>query len=246
MDSRSQLLDGSSRGRVAALALNREMGLHNAMPGRSRQLHSASPLSLVAKRSFDASFALLILLLLAPLLLIIAAALLVVDGRPIFYRQRRIGLDGREFGCLKFRSMVKDANERLRDVLESSEEARKEWAECQKLRNDPRVHVVGRILRKTSLDELPQFFNVLRGEMSVVGPRPIVRDEVSRYGEHIAHYEAVRPGVTGLWQVSGRNAVSYQERVALDVAYVTSLSPLNDAKIIVKTVGIVLTGSGDH
>ncbi|MFD2237516.1 sugar transferase [Aureimonas populi] len=212
---------------------------------RRREATPAPPRHLW-KRAFDVAFALVMLLFIAPLLLIIAAGLLIADGRPIFYRQKRIGYRGREFGCLKFRSMAKDADARLHDLLSVSEESRREWEASRKLASDPRIHPLGRILRRTSLDELPQFMNVLKGDMSVVGPRPIVHEEMSRYGAQIAHYTSVRPGVTGLWQVSGRNSVSYNERVTMDVEYVGGISPAKDAKILLKTVRIVLTGAGDH
>ncbi len=198
------------------------------------------------KRRFDVVFAAAVLLALAPLLLLIAAGLLIADGRPIFYSQRRIGRNGQMFSCLKFRSMVKDADAQLQALLASSPSCRAEWDETQKLRSDPRIHWMGRILRKTSLDELPQFINVLRGDMSVVGPRPIVQSEVARYGQDFAHYKSVRPGVTGLWQVSGRNELSYNERVALDVRYASNVSFSEDLRIISKTVGIVALGTGDH
>lgn len=212
---------------------------------RSSDVLSASP-NLSWKRLFDIFFAATALLVLAPLFFAIVVALLVTSGRPVFFKQSRVGRGGEDFGCLKFRTMVLDADEQLRKVLETSEESRREWAETQKLRNDPRIHPVGRFLRKTSLDELPQFLNVIKGDMSVVGPRPIVHNEVPRFGENIAFYRAVRPGVTGLWQVSGRNSLTYQERVQLEVEYVKNWSRTRDIKIILKTVGIVLKSNGDH
>lgn len=196
------------------------------------------------KRFLDVTIALSALIFLAPLLALIAVALLVQDGYPIHFRHTRIGRNGERFGCLKFRSMVRDADAQLRKVLEESPAARAEWAETQKLRRDPRIHFVGSLLRKSSLDELPQLVNVLRGEMSIVGPRPIVAEEMERYQDKLALYLAVRPGVTGLWQVSGRNDVSYERRVAMDAEYVRRMSLRHDLFIVLKTGWVVIAGKG--
>lgn len=198
----------------------------------------------VSKRVFDKVFAAAALLFFAPFLVVIAAVILLTDGRPIFYGHRRVGLDGRSFRCLKFRTMVKDADARLQEVLRTDPVARAEWKATRKLSNDPRVNCVGAFLRKTSLDELPQFWNVLRGEMSVVGPRPVVIDEAIFYKEHFADYMSVLPGITGAWQVSGRSDTTYDERVAMDVDYVRNRSFTGDALIVVQTVGVMLSQRG--
>jgi len=150
----------------------------------------------------------------------------------------------RSFPCLKFRSMVTNSQEVLHDLLAASAEARSEWARDQKLRNDPRITAIGAVLRKTSLDELPQLFNILAGHMSIVGPRPIVEAEVVRYGARFGAYCSVRPGLTGLWQVSGRNEVSYEARVRLDAFYALRKSTLYDVAICMRTVPAVLASRG--
>jgi exopolysaccharide production protein ExoY len=199
------------------------------------------------KRVVDLLGATIGLLLLAPVLLMIALAVR-WDGGPALYAHRRVGRGGKEFGCLKFRTMVPDADAVLAALLASSAEARAEWKATQKLRRDPRVTRVGRLLRATSLDELPQLFNVLRGEMSLVGPRPVVRAELDTfYGPSgAAHYMAVRPGITGLWQVSGRSGTSYAVRVALDVAYVSDMSLRQDVAILLRTLRVVLRRDGAY
>ncbi len=201
------------------------------------------PISRVVKTLFDQAVALLLLVLLAPLLLVIAA-LVRADGGPALYGHRRLGENGRHFPCLKFRSMVTDGDAVLQALLDSDAGARAEWAATQKLRNDPRVTAIGRILRKTSLDELPQLLNVLRREMSLVGPRPIVDAEVERYGHDISFYYETRPGITGLWQVSGRSNTSYEERVRMDVWYVRNWSLWHDFSILIKTIPAVLAKDG--
>jgi exopolysaccharide production protein ExoY len=186
------------------------------------------------------------LIVLAPLMIILAIAIKLTSPGPIFFTQTRLGLAGRPFGCLKFRTMRCDADRILEKVLANDPVMRAEWERDQKLRSDPRVSVVGRILRKTSLDELPQLFNVLAGNMSIVGPRPIVADEAARYRRHISAYCAVRPGITGLWQVSGRNHTTYRRRVACDVAYVRNKSAANDLRIMAMTVPVVLLARGAY
>ncbi|WP_279482526.1 sugar transferase [Aureimonas sp. SK2] len=198
------------------------------------------------KRIFDVVLSLALILFLLPVFLLLAAAILIEDGRPFLYRHRRVGRNGREFDCLKIRSMVKDADARLQALIRQSGEHRREWEETQKLREDPRILAVGHVIRKLSLDELPQLFNVLRGDMSLVGPRPIVRQEVARYGEAIEHYLAVRPGITGLWQVSGRSGTSYAERVAMDVAYVRTRRPSTDLRILLRTVVVVASARDSY
>lgn len=203
----------------------------------------AQPVPRAIKLAFDFAAALVMLVIAAPALLAIAAAIK-LDGGPVFYAHRRVGARGREFGCLKFRSMVTDADAVLRRVLAHDPEAAAEWEDAQKLRDDPRVTRIGRFLRKTSLDELPQLLNVLRLEMSLVGPRPIVRAEVPRYGDDIAFYYETRPGVTGLWQVSGRSDTGYDQRVQLDTWYVKNWTLWHDLAILAKTVPAVLQRRG--
>ncbi|MGJ4855293.1 sugar transferase [Labrys sp. KB_33_2] len=186
------------------------------------------------------------LVFLLPLFLLLLGALLVLQGRPIFIRHNRVGRGGALFPCLKFRSMVTNSDEVLREHLASNNVAREEWEETHKLKNDPRITPLGQFLRKSSVDELPQLLNVIRGDMSLVGPRPIVRDEMVRYGAHIDDYLKVRPGLTGLWQVSGRSDVSYQHRVSLDVRYVREWSLWSDIVIILKTIPAVLRPSGSY
>jgi lipopolysaccharide/colanic/teichoic acid biosynthesis glycosyltransferase len=200
-----------------------------------------------APRAWDLAqraLALLLFVFVLPLMLLTALAVLLQDGGPILFRHRRIGLDGQAFGCLKFRTMGVDAQERLAELLARSADAREEWARDQKLRHDPRITAVGHFLRKTSLDELPQLFNVMAGEMNLVGPRPIVESEIARYGRRFHSYRAVKPGITGLWQVSGRNDVAYATRVALDSLYARRRSLRLDLWILVMTVPAVLTRQG--
>ncbi|MFT3999236.1 MAG: sugar transferase [Rhizobium sp.] len=180
------------------------------------------------------------LLFLAPALLAIAVALLLVDGRPIIYRHTRIGRDGRPFQCLKFRTMRKDADRQLAELLARDETRRQEWLSTQKLMNDPRVHWLGKYLRMSSADELPQLLNVQRGDMSLVGPRPVVASELDRYGSNLYCYLGLRPGITGLWQVNRCADTTYEERVQFDLDYFHSQSLRVDLSILVKTVGVVL------
>lgn len=195
------------------------------------------------KRVFDLSASVLLIILLSPFMVLIAFLIAIDGGSPI-YRQRRIGHGGSEFECLKFRSMILNSREVLEELLASDAEARAEWEATQKLRNDPRITGIGHFIRKTSLDELPQLFNVVKGEMSLVGPRPIVRDEIVRYGTKFRFYKSVRPGLTGLWQVSGRSDTSYDHRVDLDCRYVRDRTFVMDITILVKTVGVVLGRRG--
>lgn len=195
-------------------------------------------------RSFDVVAAGVALLLLLPFMLLIALLIKMSNPGPALFCQQRVGRGGVLFPCLKFRTMVMDAQAQLDRVLSESEEARQEWARDQKLRNDPRITPLGRFLRNTSLDELPQLFNILVGQMSVVGPRPIVTNEITRYGARFQHYCAVRPGLTGLWQISGRNDVSYKMRVRLDSHYAQRQSFAMNMAICVKTVPAILTSRG--
>jgi lipopolysaccharide/colanic/teichoic acid biosynthesis glycosyltransferase len=205
-------------------------------PYKSAQLNP----SRVAKRAFDISFSLAVLGLGLPIYLLLAACVYAASPGPVFFSHKRVGRNRRSFGCMKFRTMVPNADKKLKDLLDKSPEMRREFEETFKLKNDPRVTWIGKFLRVTSLDELPQFINVLKGEMSVVGPRPLVKDELSRYGESIDYVLSVKPGVTGLWQVSGRNDVSYEERVQLDVSYVKRRNFAMDISLVLKTVGVVV------
>ena len=200
----------------------------------------------IAKRALDIIGAGVGLVLLAPFFLIVAL-MVRADGGPAFFAHQRVGRGGKLFGCLKFRSMVIDSQARLETLLANDPAARAEWEATRKLKNDPRITPIGRFLRSTSLDELPQLINVLRGEMSLVGPRPVQEAEIIRYyGASAAHYMAVRPGITGLWQVSGRSETSYESRVALDVSYVSRPSLLADISILLRTPVAVLSRRGAH
>ena len=203
----------------------------------------AKPGARAAKIVFDLTAASLLLLLSAPVLLVITFAVK-LDGGPTLFAHRRIGANGREFPCFKFRSMVPDAETVLRLSLAEDAKLASEWEDGRKLQRDPRVTIVGRFLRATSLDELPQLFNVLRLEMSLVGPRPIVRAEVGRYAEDIAYYYETRPGLTGLWQVSGRSDTTYRQRVQLDTWYVKNWTMWHDVAILAKTIPTVLKRRG--
>jgi Undecaprenyl-phosphate galactose phosphotransferase WbaP len=201
-------------------------------------------LDTIACRAFDLLIASVALILLSPILLALAVAVKMGDGGPALFAHERIGQGGRRFKCLKLRSMVVDADERLAEVLAECPDARRDWERDHKLRNDPRITPFGAFLRRSSLDELPQLFNVLRGEMSIVGPRPIVAKEAVRYGVRLAWYCRVRPGITGLWQVSGRNDVAYRRRVAMDILYARNKTVWLDIKILFLTIPAVLSAKG--
>lgn len=192
------------------------------------------------------TLALLLIVFLLPLLVAVAVAVWAQDRGPVLFAQRRLGRGGRSFRCLKFRTMAVDAEERLALLLSSDPFARAEWERDHKLRRDPRVTRLGGFLRKSSLDELPQLFNVLRGDMNLVGPRPIVEAEISRYGRRYLHYCSVRPGITGLWQVSGRNDVSYRTRVAMDCLYARRRTLGLDLYILAATIPVVLARRGSY
>ena len=195
-------------------------------------------------RVFDVMVSLAAILAFLPLIVVVFLVVRLTDHGPALFVQQRIGKDGTPFPCLKFRSMAVDAEERLQALLANDESAAREWSADQKLRNDPRITAIGGLLRKTSLDELPQLFNILAGQMSVVGPRPIVVGEVPRYGRSFEYYCAVRPGLTGLWQISGRNDTSYDERVALDVRYVQTRNLHSNIEICAKTIPAILGARG--
>jgi exopolysaccharide production protein ExoY len=223
--------------------LDRTGSKHSAGAASSGQ-SGVRPFTIYIKRTLDVALAACGLVFFAPLMTAIAVALLIQDGRPVFYKQRRIGLDGRPFLCWKFRSMTRDADQQLGELLYRSETCRRQWQSKQKLDHDPRVHPIGAVLRKSSLDELPQFVNVLRGDMSIVGPRPIVPEELTRYGKNAKYYLAQRPGITGLWQVSDRSNTSYDERVALDVRYCKTWTIGGDIAIMARTLVVLLTSRG--
>lgn len=197
------------------------------------------------KRCFDLTASIAVIIIGSPILLWIAAKVL-ASGRPVFYGHKRVGQNGKHFLCYKFRTMAVNADVLLKELLERDPEARAEWDRDFKLKNDPRITSIGHFLRKTSLDELPQLWNVLKGEMSLVGPRPVVDAELERYGNQVDYYLEAKPGVTGLWQVSGRNDVSYDTRVYLDAWYVKNWSLFNDIVILLKTVKVIFKKDGAY
>jgi len=200
--------------------------------------------SRMAKRALDLFGAVVGGLLIGPLLLTMVVLIKLDSAGPLFYSHMRLGTEGKHFYCWKFRTMHTDASQLLTELLQSNPDLRSEWEANHKLRDDPRITRVGRLLRKTSLDELPQLWNVLRGEMSLAGPRPIVDAEAPKYGEAYELYQRVKPGMTGLWQVSGRSGTSYEERVAIDAYYVRDWSIWLDLVILARTVKIVTFGRG--
>ena len=229
----------------------REAGHSGFSPGIAPQhlpeiVTQARRLERVGKRSLDIGVAGTALFLLLPVLLLIGVLVWAGDRKAPIFRHMRIGRGGRSFGCLKFRSMVSDGDAVLRAHLAACPVAQREWDETHKLTNDPRVTPLGLVLRKTSLDELPQLVNVLRGEMSLVGPRPIVSAEIERYGSAFTTCFSVTPGVTGLWQVSGRSDCSYAERVALDLDYASRWSFSRDIAIMLRTIPAVLAQRGSR
>jgi len=212
----------------------------------SVRLQAAGVKRNLAKRIEDLAIVIAGGLCVLPLIAAIALLIRISSPGPVIYRQERIGRGGRRFRAWKFRTMVADADKRLEWYLARNPNMRKEWEMNHKLRNDPRVTRIGHWLRKTSLDELPQLWNVLLGEMSLVGPRPIVKAEINKYGESFDLYTRVLPGITGLWQISGRNNTTYAERVHLDSYYVRNWSPWLDTYILARTVKVVLRGEGAY
>jgi Undecaprenyl-phosphate galactose phosphotransferase WbaP len=213
--------------------------------GRDRFAWLRTPAERASKRTFDFLVASLLLIALSPVLAIIAV-LATLDGGPALFGHRRIGANGEPFVCWKFRTMVPNADEVLARTLAADPAARAEWDRDFKLKNDPRVTRIGRILRAASLDELPQLFNVLKGDMSLVGPRPIVRKEIARYGSAFHDYAGCRPGITGAWQVSGRNDIDYGSRVRLDQEYARNWSLKRDGRILLQTAVVVIQGRGAY
>jgi exopolysaccharide production protein ExoY len=207
---------------------------------------SPRPIGLTSKRAFDIVLAISGIVLLAPLLIICFVATVMTSPGPALFRHRRVGFRGKYFDCLKFRTMATDASARLRDLLDSDPRAAAEWATTRKLRHDPRVTPIGAILRKSSLDELPQLFNVLKGDMSIIGPRPVTDEELVRYSAAIEAYLSCRPGITGLWQVSGRSTTTYEQRVEYDASYARNWSMALDVKILVVTIPVVLLSDSGY
>jgi Undecaprenyl-phosphate galactose phosphotransferase WbaP len=192
------------------------------------------------KRLFDILFSLSVLILFAPVYLLLALSIALSSSGPIFYVQERVGKNRKRFYCLKFRTMVENADDLLLEIMEKSPHLRQEFEDNFKLKQDPRITWIGRFLRMTSLDEFPQFWNVLKGDMSVVGPRPLVEEELPRYGRHINKILTIRPGITGLWQVSGRNDIPYPRRVQIDLYYANEKNLWMDMWIVFKTIGVVI------
>ncbi|HDC4245186.1 TPA: undecaprenyl-phosphate galactose phosphotransferase WbaP, partial [Escherichia coli] len=209
------------------------------------QHNLAKASSRILKRIFDLVGSIAIIITISPLLLYIYNKVK-KDGGPAIYSHERIGKGGKIFKCLKFRSMVTNSKEVLEDLLSKDIQAKQEWEATFKLKNDPRITKIGHFLRRTSLDELPQLFNVLKGEMSLVGPRPIITAELEKYNDEVAYYLLSKPGMTGLWQVSGRSDVDYETRVYLDTWYVKNWSMWNDIAILFKTIGVVLKKDGAY
>jgi lipopolysaccharide/colanic/teichoic acid biosynthesis glycosyltransferase len=198
----------------------------------------------MAKRAIDIAGSLFLIIVLSPLYLLVALCVMISMGKPVHFWQSRVGKHGDCFHFYKFRSMVQNSDGVLEEYLSKNDFARTEWDLFQKLAEDPRITPVGRFIRRFSLDELPQILNVLKGDMSLVGPRPCMENQRHRYGKHWAEYCAMRPGITGLWQVSGRNRLPYSKRVELDAYYVSNWSLWLDIKIIFKTFRAVLMGEG--
>ncbi len=200
-----------------------------------------------AKRTFDILFSALVLLLLSPLFLLLALLVTTTSRGKAIYGHQRIGRGGKPFRCFKFRTMHLDADKRLKEILATNPILRDEWERTHKLRKDPRVTAIGNILRKLSLDELPQFWNVLKGDLSVVGPRPVVREELLKfYGRKAPLILSIRPGLTGPWQISGRSNISYEERVSMDENYVKTHSLAGDLFIVLKTIPAMLSSRGAY
>jgi Undecaprenyl-phosphate galactose phosphotransferase WbaP len=218
----------------------------NGILGLSTTQKLKVPVNLFVKRLTDLLIVIFGGLVILPFLLIIALIIKITSPGPVLYKHRRLGVHGKEFYTYKFRTMVIDADKRLSKILETDEAARKEWKETQKLKNDPRTTTFGRFLRKTSLDEFPQIINVLKNEMSLIGPRPIVRDEIEKYGEDFERIFSVKPGISGLWQVSGRSETNYTDRVSFDTYYLQNWSIWVDLWVLFKTISVVVMGKGAY
>ncbi|MBH8573386.1 sugar transferase [Nostocaceae cyanobacterium CENA369] len=244
MTAQSSLLSGKRGLRQDARASTRTY----LKRGQKTRMPKVKPKSLsfqglngeFAKRLFDIAFSLLVLILFFPIYLILALLIALSSEGPIFYVQERVGKNYEPFNCIKFRTMVSNADEVLMQMMETSPQLRQEFESSFKLKQDPRITKIGRFLRITSLDEFPQFWNVLKGDMSVVGPRPLVAEELPKYGEHIDQILTIRPGITGLWQVSGRNDIPYPRRVQIDLHYVKFRNFWLDLWIMLKTIDVVV------
>jgi Sugar transferases involved in lipopolysaccharide synthesis len=198
------------------------------------------------KRFFDLFLAVLLLPVIAPVLLVLMVLIKIDSRGPAVFNSERIGKDGKKFKCLKLRTMCLDADEKLEAILKNDEALKIEYDKYRKLKNDPRITRVGKFLRSFSLDELPQIFNVFRGEMSFVGPRPAVEDEIPKYGSLFKDYKSILPGITGMWQVNGRNNTSFDERVQLDFIYRKNLDFFLDMKILLKTLPVAVKRKGAY
>jgi Undecaprenyl-phosphate galactose phosphotransferase WbaP len=251
----SEILDRHASGFQNILVVAENLGLSNlgvvprdlgGVLGLEMNHRLLDPVPRVTKRALDFACAALLFAILSPLLIALWLGVRLSSRGPAFYRQQRIGENGETFYVYKFRTMVTNAADVLQRCLEHDPVLAEEWARDHKLRRDPRVTKIGRFLRKTSMDELPQLWNVLSGDMSLVGPRPIVDNEISKYGAKYKMYVRVRPGITGLWQVSGRNNTTYEQRVSFDDYYVRNWSVWLDLYILARTVNVVLTGDGAY
>lgn len=234
MTAQSSLLSGK---RLQAFV---KRGQEPIRRGRPKRLSLARLNGEFAKRLFDVVFSLLVLILFSPLYLSLVLLIALSSPGPIFYIQERVGKNYKPFHCIKFRTMVVNADEILLELIETSPLLRQEFEDNFKLKHDPRITKIGYFLRLTSLDEFPQFWNVLKGDMSVVGPRPLVAEELHRYGSHIDKILTIKPGITGLWQVSGRNDIPYSRRVQIDLYYANFHNIWLDFWVVVKTIGVVI------
>lgn len=217
---------------------------HISLNRQDRAEPNLAAIERLAKSVFDRFAALMALVTVAPVMAVITVLILMRRDGPVIFSHVRVGRDGRLFRCHKFRTMVPDGTRLFNQILAIDPIASEDWAVRRKVYRDPRVSRLGAFLRSTSLDELPQLWNVLTGDMSMVGPRPITVDELAQYGDHARDYLSVRPGITGAWQVSGRSECTYAERVALDVDYVRNLSFARDMAILLRTVDVVLRRQG--
>ncbi|BAZ47836.1 sugar transferase [Nostoc sp. CENA67] len=244
MTAQSSLLSGKRGLRQDARASTRtflKRGQKTKTPKvKPKSLSSEGLNGEFAKRLFDIAFSLSVLILFFPVYLILALLIALSSEGPIFYVQQRVGKNYKPFNCIKFRTMVRNADEVLVQIMETSPQLRQEFESSFKLKQDPRITKIGRFLRITSLDEFPQFWNVLKGDMSVVGPRPLVAEELPKYGCHIDQILTIRPGITGLWQVSGRNDIPYPRRVQIDLHYVKFRTFWLDLWIMLKTIDVVI------
>lgn len=232
--------------RGGALTLDGNLPEQNAPTLQVPRTESKFALGGRLKRITDIVLASVAMIAFSPLFLMVAYSVKRTSSGPLFYGHKRIGLGGKEFKCLKFRTMCVNGDAVLRRYFDANPEALVEWQETHKLKNDPRVTRIGRVLRRYSVDELPQLLNVIKGDMSVVGPRPVVTEELLRYGDAAQLYYSARPGITGLWQVSGRSDTSYETRVELDTVYVENWSLAADCRIMIRTIPAVIGSSGSY